>query len=108
MRHRKKTLTTQVPPQEDVCISLSITHENGEVLVSEQAFHIHATGATKDEALANFWQVFYGYEEVLEQDRHELGPRLIAQLDYIQRVKAWMEQLEVAKAQREQERMEVA
>jgi len=72
-----------------VTIRLLIEHDGDEVLVSESRFHIHATGSTKEEALENFWRVFFGYEEVLTKDENALSEYMQAQLKYVREVKAW-------------------
>src|SRR2546429_574946 len=92
---QKPTKHSPVPP--DIRVSLLIEHDDGEVLVSETRYHIHATGATKDEALEAFWRVFYGYEGVLAESEEQLGEPLRKQLQYIREVKAWEERLKEEK-----------
>ena len=77
-------------------ISILIQRERGQsgYCVSETRFHISASGPTRDEALAAFWRVFSGYDEVLSQyeqheEEHSLSPEMLAQLIYVRAVMAY-------------------
>ena len=64
-------------------IVVQIEHDDGEILVSENHFHIHASGATISEAIAAFKRVLSGYLDVLTEEEESLGSYLREQLAYL-------------------------
>jgi hypothetical protein len=56
---------------------------DGEVVVSEPRFHIHAVGPTIAQALAEFRRLLSEELDELTADEEELGPRLKAELQYL-------------------------
>ena len=64
-------------------LEVRIAYDDGEVIVSEPHFHIHAVGTTLTEALAEFKLTLIEELDELTTDEHELGPRLQAELRYL-------------------------
>jgi hypothetical protein len=64
-------------------LKVSLTYDDGEVVVSEPRFHIHAVGATRVEALTAFRHILSEELDDLTADEEELGPRLKAELQYL-------------------------
>jgi hypothetical protein len=64
-------------------LTVKIAYDDGEVIVSEPYFHIHAVGATRVEALAEFRRILSEELDDLTADEEELGPRLKAELRYL-------------------------
>ncbi len=60
-----------------------VEDDDGEVLVSEPHFHMHASGATLPEAIEAFKRIFSGYLDVLSEDEERLGDHLGKQLQYL-------------------------
>src|SRR5712691_11040572 len=46
-------------------LKVMVEYDDGEVVVSEPHFHIHASGPTEAEAIAAFRRIFSGYLDVL-------------------------------------------
>ncbi len=64
-------------------LKVKIAYDDGEVIVSEPYFHIHAVGATRVEALTEFRCILSEELDDLTADEEELGPRLKAELRYL-------------------------
>lgn len=67
-------------------ITVVIEYDDEEVIVTEPRFHMHASGPTKEEALAAFRRIFSGYLDVLTRREKTLGPPLRDQLHYLRSV----------------------
>jgi hypothetical protein len=67
-------------------IVISVEDDDGEILVSEPHFYIHASGPTILEAIEAFRRIFPGYLDVLTSREKTLGPPLREQLDYLRSV----------------------
>jgi len=64
-------------------LKVTIAYDDGEVVVSEPYFHIHAVGTTRVEALTEFRCILSEELDDLTADEEELGPRLKAELQYL-------------------------
>ncbi len=64
-------------------LGVTIAYDDGEVIVSEPRFHIHAVGTTIAQALAEFRRILSEELDELTADEEELGPRLRAELQYL-------------------------
>ena len=64
-------------------LDVVIAYDDGEVVVSEPRFHIHAVGATRVEALKEFRRILSEELDELTADEEELGPRLQLELQYL-------------------------
>lgn len=64
-------------------LKVTIAYDDGEVVVSEPDFHIHAVGATRLEALKEFRRILSEELDDLTSDEEELGPRLQRELQYL-------------------------
>lgn len=64
-------------------LAVTIEYDNGEVIVSEPNFHIHASASTKVDALAAFRRIFSKYLDVLSSRESRLDPYLREQLAYL-------------------------
>jgi len=64
-------------------LDVVVAYDDGEVIVSEPRFHIHATGSTIAKALAEFKRILAEELDDLTADAEELGPRLQAELQYL-------------------------
>jgi hypothetical protein len=62
---------------------VTIAHDDGEVIVSEPHFHMHASAPTTTEALVAFRRIFSGYLDVLASRESRLDPYLREQLAYL-------------------------
>jgi len=62
---------------------VQIENDDGEVLVSEPHFYMHAAAPSVPEAIAAFKRVLVDELEILTSDEAKLGPRLLAQLHYL-------------------------
>lgn len=65
---------------------VQIQRENGEVLVSEPHFYMHAVGSTVAEAIAEFKRILVDELEQLDHDEKKLGPHLKRQLQYLRSI----------------------
>ena len=64
-------------------LTVLIEYDDGEFIVSEPRFHMHASASTKVEALAAFRRIFSGYLDVLAAQEETLGTHLYEQLQYL-------------------------
>jgi hypothetical protein len=64
-------------------LEVKFAYDDGEVIVTEPRFHIHAVGETKAEALTEFRRILTEELDDLTADEQELGPRLKAELQYL-------------------------
>jgi len=64
-------------------IVVQVEDDEGEFIVSEKYFHIHASGETVPEAIVSFKRIFSGYLDVLSEDEETLGTYLREQLKYL-------------------------
>ncbi len=64
-------------------LKVRLAYDYSEVVVSEPRFHIHAVGATRIEALAEFRRILSEELDDLTTDEEELGPRLKTELQYL-------------------------
>lgn len=62
---------------------VQIEKDDGEVVVSEPLFYMHAAAPSVPEAIAAFKRVLVDELELLSSDEADLGPRLLAQLHYL-------------------------
>jgi len=62
---------------------VQIENDDGEVLVSEPHFYMHAAAHSVPDAIAAFKHVLVDELEILTSDEAKLGPRLLAQLHYL-------------------------
>jgi hypothetical protein len=62
---------------------VQVEYDDGEILVSEPHFYMHASAPTISEAIAEFKRVLSDELEILTSDEKRLGPRLQAQLQYL-------------------------
>ncbi len=62
---------------------VTIAHDNGETIVSEPHFYMHASAPTMTEALVAFRRIFSGYLDVLASREDRLDPYLREQLAYL-------------------------
>lgn len=67
-------------------ITIMIEYDDGEFIVSEPEFHIHASASTEREAINAFRRIFSGYLDVLTSREKTLGPQLRDQLNYLRSV----------------------
>ena|SRR5438128_1793072 len=63
-----------------------IEDDDGEFLVTELNFYMHAVGTTIPEAIAEFKRILSDELDVLTTDEDKLGPRLRAQLHYLRKM----------------------
>lgn len=64
-------------------LTVLIEYDDGEFIVSEPRFHMHASAPTKAEALVAFRRIFSGYFDVLSSQEESLGLHLREQLQYL-------------------------
>jgi len=64
-------------------LTIVIEHDDGEVIVSEPHFYMHASGPTEAEAIMAFRRIFSGYLDILASQEQTLSPQLIDQLQYL-------------------------
>ncbi len=67
-------------------ITIVIEFDDDEVVVSEPAFHMHASAPTEEEALIAFRRIISGYFDSLARREKTLGPQLRDQLNYLRSV----------------------
>lgn len=63
-------------------LNVMIRYDDGEVVVSEPRFHVHAVGATITQALAEFRRILSEELDELTADEEDLAPRLQLELQY--------------------------
>jgi hypothetical protein len=64
-------------------LEVTVEYDDGEVIVSEPHFHIHASAHTRVDALGAFRRVFSKYLDVLSSRESRLDPYLREQLAYL-------------------------
>ena len=67
-------------------LTVAVEHDDGEVIVSEPLFHMHAAAPTEAEALEAFKRIFSGYLDLLTRREKTLGPQLRDQLNYLRSI----------------------
>ena len=67
-------------------ITIVIEFDDGEIVVSEPEFHMHASASTENEALNAFRRILSGYLDSLARREKILGPQLRDQLNYLRSV----------------------
>lgn len=67
-------------------LTVQLQYDEEEVLVSEPLFHLHTTGFTTQEAIANFKHILVDELEQLTLAEKQLGPRLLKQLWYLRSI----------------------
>ena len=67
-------------------IVVLIEDDDGEFVVSELKFYMHASGSTIAEAIEAFKRIFSGYLDVLSSEEDTLGVYLRKQLEYLQSI----------------------
>ncbi|MGB8344435.1 MAG: hypothetical protein WCD86_06105 [Ktedonobacteraceae bacterium] len=67
-------------------LAVRIEYDEGEYLVSETRYYIHAGDPTLEEAIAEFKRVLSDELDALTSDEEKLGPRLRAQLHYLRSI----------------------
>jgi len=60
-----------------------IEYSDGEVVVSDPRFHIHASGFNIPDALSAFRRIFSSYLDVLSSEEKNLAPHMLDQLRYL-------------------------
>ncbi len=64
-------------------LEVIIEYGDGEAVVSEPYFHMHASASTSTEALVAFRRIFSGYLDQLASRENRLDPYLREQLAYL-------------------------
>jgi hypothetical protein len=64
-------------------LTVFIEYDDGEVIVSESLFHMHASGPTEADAIAAFRRIFSGYLDILSSQENMLSTHLHGQLQYL-------------------------
>lgn len=64
-------------------LQVQVEYDDGEVVVSEPHFHMHASAPTETEAIAAFRRIFSGYLDLLASQEETLGAHLRDQLAYL-------------------------
>ena len=64
-------------------LAVLIEYDDGEFVVSEPHFSMHASGPTEAEAVAAFRRILSGYLDILESQEQTLGSHLRDQLQYL-------------------------
>ena len=64
-------------------LTVLVEYDDGEVVVSEPHFHMHAAAPTEAEAIDAFRRMFSGYLDVLASREEKLGTQLREQLQYL-------------------------
>jgi hypothetical protein len=64
-------------------LDVMIAYDDGEVVVSEPRFHVHAVGTTVTQALTEFRRILSEELDELTADEEDLGPRLQSELQYL-------------------------
>lgn len=67
-------------------ISVWVSSEGGQTVVSEPLFHMHGYSSTLAEALDDFRSVVVDELEALEEDEAHLSPQLQSQLHYLRSI----------------------
>lgn len=67
-------------------VTVMIEYDDGEVIVSEPSFYMHAAAPTEAEAIEAFKRIFAGYLDSLTRREKTLGPQLRDQLYYLRSV----------------------
>ena len=67
-------------------LTVAVEYDDGEVIVSEPLFHMHAAAPTEAEALEAFKRIFSGYLALLTRREKTLGPQLRDQLNYLRSI----------------------
>lgn len=67
-------------------LAVMVEYDDGEVIVSEPLFHMHAATPTEAEAIEAFKRIFSGYLDSLTRREKTLGPQLRDQLYYLRSV----------------------
>ncbi len=67
-------------------LTVAVEYDDGEVIVSEPLFHMHAAAPTEAEALEAFKRIFSGYLDTLTRREKTLGPQLRDQLNYLRSI----------------------
>ena len=67
-------------------LTVAVEYDDGEVIVSEPLFHMHAAAPTEAEALEAFKRIFSGYLDLLTRREKTLGPQLRDQLNYLRSI----------------------
>lgn len=67
-------------------LAVMVEYDDGEVIVSEPLFHMHAAASTETEAIEAFKRIFSGYLDSLTRREKTLGPQLRDQLYYLRSV----------------------
>ena len=68
------------------CLPLTVVFDPEEVVISEPAFHMHASAPTFPEAVQAFRETLSDYMDLLEERRETLGRALQDQLAYLHSV----------------------
>ena len=64
-------------------LTVLVEYDDGEFVVSEPHYHMHASASTEEEAIEAFRRIFSGYLDVLEAEEETLSLRLREQLQYL-------------------------
>ena len=64
-------------------LDVMIGYDDGEVVISEPRFHVHAAGTTITQALTEFRRILSEELDELTADEEDLGPRLQSELQYL-------------------------
>lgn len=64
-------------------LTVFIEYDDGEFVVSETRFHMHASAPTEADAIEAFRRIFSGYLDILASEEGTLSPRLHDQLHYL-------------------------
>jgi len=67
-------------------LAVRIDYDEGEYLVSEMRYYLHAGAPTIEEAIAEFKRILSDELDALISDEAELAPRLQAQLRYLRSI----------------------
>lgn len=67
-------------------LRVAVEYDDGEVIVSEPLFHMHAVAPTEAEATNAFKRIFSGYLDSLTRREKTLGPQLYDQLNYLRSI----------------------
>jgi len=67
-------------------LRVAVEYDDGEVIVSEPLFHMHAAAPTEAEATNAFKSIFSGYLDSLTRREKTLGPQLYDQLNYLRSI----------------------
>lgn len=83
-----RTITGSLPGGRRLIRPLRVTveYDDGEVIVSEPLFHMHAVAPTEAEATNAFKRIFSGYLDSLTRREKTLGPQLYDQLNYLRSI----------------------